>query len=60
MKKNSQQIINFAQNILSIEAEEISNAKSKIDEKFVELTKLILFLQGKNSFEWNGKIWPYC
>ena len=47
MKKNSQQIIDFAQNILSIEAEEISNAKSKIDEKFVELTKLIFSCRGR-------------
>jgi len=60
MKKNSQQIIDFAQNILSIEAEEINNAKSTIDEKFVELAKLILSCKRKNSFEWNGEIWPYC
>ena len=47
MKKNSQQIIDFAQNILSIEAEEINNAKSTIDEKFVELAKLILSCRGR-------------
>ena len=41
MKKNSQQIIDFAKNILSIEAEEIINAKENIDEKFVDLVKWI-------------------
>ena len=55
MKKNSQQIINFAQNILSIEAEEISNAKSKIDEKFVELAKLILSCRGRIVLSGMGK-----
>ena len=55
MKKNSQQIINFAQNILSIEAEEISNAKSKIDEKFVELTKLIFSCRGRIVLSGMGK-----
>jgi len=55
MKKNSQQIINFAQNILSIEAEEIRNAKSKIDEKFVELTELIFSCRGRIVLSGMGK-----
>ena len=55
MKKNSQQIINFAQNILSIEAEEIINAKSKIDEKFVELTELIFSCRGRIVLSGMGK-----
>jgi arabinose-5-phosphate isomerase len=55
MKKNSQQIINFAQNILSIEAKEISNAKSKIDEKFVELTELIFSCRGRIVLSGMGK-----
>jgi len=55
MKKNSQQIINFAQNILSIEEKEISNAKSKIDEKFVELAKLILSCRGRIVLSGMGK-----
>ena len=55
MKKNSQQIIDFAQNILSIEAEEINNAKSTIDEKFVELAKLILSCRGRIVLSGMGK-----
>ena len=55
MKKNSQQIINFAQNILSSEAEEISNAKSKIDHKFVELTELIFSCRGRIVLSGMGK-----
>jgi len=55
MKKNSQQIIDFAQNILSIEAEEINNAKSKIDEKFVELTELIFSCRGRIVLSGMGK-----
>ena len=55
MKKNSQQIINFAQNILSIEAEEIINAKSKIDKKFVELTELIFSCRGRIVLSGMGK-----
>ena len=55
MKKNSQQIIDFAQNILSIEAEEINNAKSTIDEKFVKLAKLILSCRGRIVLSGMGK-----
>ena len=55
MKKNSQQIIDFAQNILSIEAEEINNAKSTIDAKFVKLAKLILSCRGRIVFSGMGK-----
>ena len=55
MKKNSKQIIDFAQNILSIEAEEINNAKSTIDEKFVELAKLILSCRGRIVLSGMGK-----
>ena len=55
MKKNSQQIIDFAQNILSIEAEEINNAKSTIDETFVELAKLILSCRGRIVLSGMGK-----
>ena len=55
MKKNSQQIIDFAQNILSIEAEEINNAKSTIDEKFVELTELIFSCRGRIVLSGMGK-----
>ena len=55
MKKNSQQIIDFAQNILSIEAEEINNAKSTIDEKFVELAKLIFSCRGRIVLSGMGK-----
>jgi arabinose-5-phosphate isomerase len=55
MKKNSQQIIDFAQNILSIEAEEINNAKSTIDAKFVKLAKLILSCRGRIVLSGMGK-----
>jgi len=55
MKKNSQQIIDFAQNILSIEAEEINNAKSTIDEKFVGLAKLIFSCRGRIVLSGMGK-----
>ena len=55
MKKNSQQIIDFAKNILSIEAEEIINAKENIDEKFVDLVKLIFSCEGRLILSGMGK-----
>ena len=55
MKKNSQQIIDFAKNILSIEAEEIINAKENIDEKFVDLVKLIFSCKGRVILSGMGK-----
>lgn len=55
MKKNSQQIIDFAKNILSIEAEEIINAKENIDEKFVDLVKLIFSCKGRLILSGMGK-----
>lgn len=55
MKKNSQDIITFAQNIFAIEANEINTAKATIDSKFVDLTKLIVSCKGRLILSGMGK-----